>query len=35
VKRSDFRSLVRADSAEPLIESLQRKVSELSGGALS
>ena len=35
VKRSDFRSLVTATSAQPLIESLQRKVSELSLGALS
>ena len=35
VKRSDFRSLVTATSAQPLIDSLRRKVSELSGGALS
>ncbi len=35
VKRSDFRSLVTATSAQPLIESLQRKVADLSGGALS
>jgi phospholipid transport system substrate-binding protein len=35
VKRSDFRSLVTTNSAQPLIESLQRKVGELSGGALS
>ena len=35
VKRSDFRSLVTANSAQPLIDSLQRKVAELSGGALS
>ena len=35
VKRSDFRSLVTATSAQPLIDSLQRKVAELSGGALS
>lgn len=35
VKRSDFRSLVTASSAQPLIDSLQRKVAELSGGALS
>lgn len=35
VKRSDFRSLVSATSAQPLIDSLQRKVTELSGGALS
>lgn len=35
VKRSDFRSLVTATSAQPLIDSLQRKVGELSGGAVS
>ncbi len=35
VKRSDFRSLVTATSAQPLIDSLQRKIAELSGGALS
>ena len=35
VKRSDFRSLVSATSAQPLIDSLRRKVAELSGGALS
>ncbi len=35
VKRSDFRSLVTTTSAQPLIDSLQRKVAELSGGALS
>lgn len=35
VKRSDFRRLVSGTSAQPLIDSLQRKVSELSGGALS
>lgn len=35
VKRSDFRSLVTASSAQPLIDSLRRKVAELSGGALS
>jgi phospholipid transport system substrate-binding protein len=35
VKRSDFRSLVTATSAQPLIESLRRKVSELSGGAVT
>ena len=34
VKRSDFRSLV-STSAQPLIDSLRRKVSDLSGGALS
>ena len=35
VKRSDFRSLVSASSAQPLIDSLQRKVAELSGGSVS
>lgn len=35
VKRSDFRSLVSGSSAQPLIDSLRRKVAELSGGALS
>jgi phospholipid transport system substrate-binding protein len=35
VKRSDFRSLVTATSAQRLIDSLQRKITELSGGALS
>ena len=35
VKRSDFRSLITATSAQPLIDSLRRKVAELSGGALS
>ena len=35
VKRSDFRSLVTAGDAAPLIDSLQRKVADLSGGALS
>lgn len=35
VKRSDFRSLVSASSAQPLIDSLQRKVAELSGGTVS
>ena len=34
VKRSDFRALV-ATSAQPLIDSLRRKVAELSGGTLS
>jgi len=34
VKRSDFRSLV-SSSAQPLIDSLRRKTSELSGGTLS
>jgi len=35
VKRSDFRSLVTATSAQALIDSLQKKVVDLSGGALS
>lgn len=35
VKRSDFRALVTATSAQPLIDSLRRKVAELSGGTLS
>ena len=35
VKRSDFRSLVTPTSAQGLIDSLQKKVVELSGGALS
>lgn len=35
VKRSDFRSLVAGTSAQPLIDSLRRKVAELSGGTLS
>jgi phospholipid transport system substrate-binding protein len=35
VKRSDFRSLVTSNSAQKLIDSLQHKVGELSGGALS
>ena len=35
VKRSDFRSLVTSSSAQRLIDSLRRKVSELSGGAMS
>ena len=34
VQRSDFRSLVSAGDAGPLILSLQRKVAELSGGAM-
>ena len=34
VKRSDFRSLVTT-TAQPLIDSLRRKVAELSGGTLS
>jgi phospholipid transport system substrate-binding protein len=35
VKRSDFRSLVTPTSAQGLIDSLQKKVVDLSGGALS
>ncbi len=35
VKRSDFRGLVSATSVQPLIDSLHRKVRDLSGGALS
>ena len=35
VQRSDFRSLVSTGDAGPLILSLQRKVAELSGGAMS
>lgn len=35
VKRSDFRSLVSTGSAQPLIDSLRRKVSDLSGGTIS
>lgn len=35
VKRSDFRSLVTATSAQPLIDSLRRKVAELSGGTMA
>jgi phospholipid transport system substrate-binding protein len=34
VQRSDFRSLLESGSAQPLIESLERKVDGLSGGAL-
>ena len=34
VQRSDFRSLLQANGAGPLIERLNRKVVELSGGAL-
>lgn len=33
VQRSDFRTLVRGGSAEPLIASLTQKVNSLSGGA--
>ncbi len=35
VQRSDFRALVSNGDAGPLIQSLQRKVAELSGGTLS
>lgn len=35
VKRSDFRALIGSGDAARLIESLQRKVADLSGGALS
>lgn len=35
VQRSDFRSLIGSGDAGPLINSLQRKVADLSGGALS
>ena len=35
VKRSDFRNLVTTASAQPLIDSLQRKVAELSGNTLT
>ena len=34
VQRSDFRSLLAGGSPAPLIESLKRKLSELSGGAM-
>ena len=34
VQRSDFRALVSAGDAGPLIANLQRKVSELSGGTM-
>ena len=34
VQRSDFRSLLNAGTAEPLIRSLRQKVAQLSGGAL-
>jgi phospholipid transport system substrate-binding protein len=34
VKRSDFRSLVTATSAQPLIDSLQRKIADMSSGSL-
>jgi phospholipid transport system substrate-binding protein len=35
VQRSDFRSLLARGSAEPLIRSLQSKVTQLSGGTVS
>jgi len=35
VQRSDFRSLLSSGDAAPLIQSLQRKIADLSGGALS
>jgi phospholipid transport system substrate-binding protein len=34
VQRSDFRSLLASGSPAPLIDSLKRKVSDLSGGAM-
>ncbi|MBV9785607.1 MAG: ABC transporter substrate-binding protein [Acidisphaera sp.] len=34
VQRSDFRQLLSSGNAGPLIQSLQRKVAELSGGSL-
>jgi len=34
VQRSDFRSLLSSGDAGPLIQSLQRKIANLSGGAL-
>ncbi len=34
VQRSDFRSLLGSGDAGPLIQSLQRKIADLSGGAL-
>jgi len=34
VQRSDFRALLAAGSAAPLIDSLRRKVADLSGGAM-
>ena len=34
VQRSDFRSLLSSGDAGPLIQSLQRKIADLSGGAL-
>ena len=35
VQRSDFRSLLGSGDASPLIQSLQRKIADLSGGALA
>lgn len=35
VQRSDFRSLLGAGDAAPLIQSLQRKLADLSGGTLT
>ena len=35
VQRSDFRSLLSSGDATPLIQSLQRKIADLSGGALA
>ncbi len=35
VQRSDFRSLLGSGDATPLIQSLQRKIADLSGGALA
>ena len=35
VQRSDFRRLVSRGGAEALIESLNQKISDLSGGALT
>ncbi len=35
VQRSDFRSLLVSGNATPLIQSLQRKIADLSGGALA
>lgn len=35
VQRSDFRSLLGSGDAAPLIQSLQRKTADLSGGALA
>jgi phospholipid transport system substrate-binding protein len=35
VQRSDFRSLIRTGDASSLIRSLQRKISDLSGGSMA